>query len=174
MASRLRPVVLLALWVGGPVALYCAGYYVVGPRIGVPVKLKEMAGDQFTMLNKQVQKIVTPAASEQVAKQEPKPASPPEQSTKPEPTSTPAPEQAAPPSAQADSDGPQVEVSVHSATSARDERRTVATHKPKPKRRHKIRPKPKPKPETTDEGSYGGTQDQGTTTGGAGNPPAGG
>ena len=156
---------LLVKWVVVPVALCDVGYYVVGPRIGSRVSdhIKQMAGDQFTMLNKQVQKIVTPAPRAESAKQAPAESKPPAQAS----SSI---------SAQPDSGGPEVQVSVRSQNSGRTANRADGTVVPRKHRVHrKPKPKPKPKPESTDEGSYGGTQDQGTTTGGgAADPPTGG
>ena len=165
MADRLRPLKLFGKWVVVPVALCVVGYYVVGPRIGSRVSdhIKQMAGDQFTMLNKQVHKIVTPAPQAGSAKQAPVESKPP----------APAP---ATFFAQPDSGGPEVQVSVRSQTSGRTAIRADGTVVPRKHRVHrKPKAKPKPKPESTDEGSYGGTQDQGTTTGGgAADPPTGG
>jgi len=118
------------------------------------------------MLHTQVQKIVTPAVHPESAKQKVD-----------VPAVTPPPAQDVPSTPpQLDAGGPQVEVSVRSANSTRNSGQNGASLKPKRHRRHKSKSKPKPKPESTDEGSYGGTQDQGTTTGGGGaaDPPTGG
>ncbi|MHB8637661.1 MAG: hypothetical protein ACYC96_14430 [Fimbriimonadaceae bacterium] len=177
MASRLRPLGLLTVWIGVPIGLYAAGYYFVGPRIDshVPAKFKQQVGDQFTMLNKQVHKIVTPIA------QQPKPTpplAPQSEATTAASPDGPAPAKSdAPPltsPTQADEGGPQVEVSVHGTGPTRRAVRTRPHARRRLRRRHPLRLTPKPKPAATDEGSYGGTQDQGTTTGGTTDPPAGG
>jgi len=157
---------ILGQWLVVPFGLYAVGYYVVGPRIGVSENIKAIAGDRLTMLNNQVQRIVAPVTRPTHAKPIPD-ATP----------VTPGPEQAAPTAPPpADDVGPQVEVSVRSATPTRRTYRAATGDQPKPKRKPHRRPKPKPRPEVTDDGSYGGTQDQGTTTtgGGAGDPPTGG
>ena len=155
----------LALWVGVPVGLYFGGYYVVGPRIGsrVPASIKKEVDDRFTMLNTQVQRIVKPGAR----KAPPTPTVDVSVTPPTDPATTPS-------ASEPDSGGPQVEVSVRSTAPTHRTRRTPTGEPLKPKR-HRTKPKPKPKPEATDEGSYGGTQDQGTTTTtGGGDPPTGG
>jgi hypothetical protein len=147
-----------------PAGLYGVGYFLVGPKIGsLPAGIKQKVGDRLTMLNNQVHRIVAPDAQPTAPKpiQHATPVTPPPEET---PTTT---------STQTGDGGPQVEVSVRSATPTRRTHGTTAGVRPKRKLHRK--PKPKPKPEATDEGSYGGTQDQGTTTtGGAGDPPTGG
>jgi hypothetical protein len=172
MATGLRPLKLLALWIGVPVGLYAVGYNFVGPRIGsrVPEHIKQIAGDQVAMLNKQVQRIVTPPPQGATSKQEA--AAPKQESvaTQPAVQVTTAPQD--PP----DSGGPEVQVSVRNqSTGERTDRSDGTPVRHRPKLHHKPKPKPQPKPETTDEGSYGGTQDQGTSTGTSPpDPPTGG
>ena len=170
MARKLSPLGLIFKWVGVPVGFCVVGYFLVGPRIGSSVspQIRKIAGDQFTMLNNRVHKFVAPA-----------PAPAPSESNSPtEPVTPPPANQGTSASSaqrpnQSDQGGPEVHVSVHSANTRSSQIRRHRHHTTaKPKVHHKS--KPKPKPEATDQGSYGGTQDQGVTPTSVGDPPTGG
>lgn len=169
------------MWIGVPVLLSVVGYYFVSPIVSARLspKQQQAAADEVASLDKRVHRIVGSRTPDSSAATHPAPP----RTAVPDSTadSSPQPAQATTNgSSDADSStdqgGPEVEISVRSI-SPQGSARTATEHP-----RHKVRrrhPKPKPKvdPETTDEGSFGGTQDQApppANANGPADPPTGG